>query len=132
MIDSNATARILHTPTKNDHRTPEPVLRVIRDYAPILLDPCSNPWSTVDALHSFSKHNGGDGLAAPWAPFVDAPDIDGIVYCNPPYGTGLILPWVHKAADEAAHGVETLMLVPCSPETAWARAARTFCSAWGP
>jgi hypothetical protein len=119
-------------PTKNDHRTPESVLAVIRDYAPIGLDPCSNPWSTVGASHSISKHDGGDGLVVCWEAILGDQDDDATVYSNPPYGPGLILPWVHKAADEARRGVETLILVPCSPETAWARAARTFCSAWGP
>jgi hypothetical protein len=56
----------------------------------------------------------------------------GIVFVNPPYSNGAILPWVVKAAEEAINGVETLMLVPCSPETRWARAARAECSAWGP
>lgn len=118
--------------TKNDHNTPESVLEIIRAYAPIGLDPCSNPWSTVGALHSVSKHTGGDGLETPWAPFLDAPELEPVVYLNPPYGAGLILPWVKKASAEAELGVETIMLVPCSPETKWAKAARDGCSAWGP
>src|SRR5690606_22238415 len=116
------------TRTKNDHNTPEIVLKVIRAYSPIGLDPCSNPWSTVGAVAARSKHDGQDGLTSDWSEYLD----EGIVYVNPPYGSGLILPWVEKAAEEAQRGVETLMLVPCSPETRWARAAHAACSAWGP
>lgn len=132
MIDAVAEA----VRTKNDHCTPEPVLAIVRAYAPIGLDPTSNPWSTVGARVELSKHRGEDGLAAPWLALLagvhDGEGEDPIAWVQPPYAVGQILPWVHKAADEARHGVESLLLVPCSPETAWARAARTFCSAWGP
>lgn len=115
--------------TKNDHNTPESVLEIIRAYAPIGLDPCSNPWSTVGARLAWSKHEDVDGLDQSWADVLK----DGeVAYVNPPYGRGLVLPWVQKAALEAARGVESLMLVPCSPETQWAKAARSACSAWGP
>jgi hypothetical protein len=107
MIDTDSTARVLGAPTKNDHRTPESVLEIIRAYAPIGLDPCSNPWSTVGARVELSKHRGDDGLAACWSAIIMDQGDTATVYVNPPYGAGLILPWVHKAADE---GIETLVL----------------------
>jgi hypothetical protein len=118
--------------TKQCHNTPESVLEIIRAYAPIGLDPCSNPWSTVGALCSISKHSGGDGLTAKWEQVIDGDWFESpIVFCNPPYAD--IRPWVAKAIDEAIAGsVETIMLVPADPTPAWARLARTFCSAWGP
>lgn len=139
--------------TRNDHCTPEAVLEVVRAYAPIGLDPCANPWSTVGARVELSQHRGEDGLAASWSDVfsfsipaglsseefraafdaaLDSGRHDEIVYCNPPYSAGAILPWVEKAAQEAEDGVETLLLVPCSPETQWAQAAHAWCSAWGP
>jgi hypothetical protein len=123
---------------KCDHTTPEPVLNVFRAYKPIGLDPSSNPWSTVGADIELSKHRGDDGLTASWAkllgslpPFWHGPGRLGRqVFVNPDYAK--IGPWAEKAADEAKSGVESLFLVPCSPETKWSRLARTFCSAWGP
>lgn len=110
--------------TPNDHCTPAAVLEVVQAFAPIVLDPCANPWSLVPAESWCSSHDGGDGLALPWEPF------QGLVFVNPPYGRGQILPWVRKAALEADIGAEVVMLVPCSPETAWSRLARVTCDAY--
>src|SRR5690606_37557826 len=98
--------------TKNDHNTPESVLEVMRDYAPIGLDPCSNMWSTVGARVELCKQRGEDGLDPCWMEIVDSNEI---VYVNPPYAAGQIMPWVMTASAHAEiSGVETLMLVPCS------------------
>jgi hypothetical protein len=114
-------------PGPQDHRTPESVLEIVRAYAPIGLDPCSNPLSTVNARVSFALHNGEDGLAECWKAYLDAPD--DIVFVNCPYAK--ILPWVEKCWAESAMGVESLLLVPCSPETKWSKLARQTCTARG-
>lgn len=112
---------------KCDHNTPEDILEAFRRYKPICLDPCSNPWSTVDAMFSLSQHDGADGLAASWT-MLFWPGHQ--VFVNPDYAD--IGPWVEKAAEEAKNGVSSSFLVPCSPETKWSRLARSLCSAWGP
>ena len=40
-------------------------------------------------------------------------------WCNPPYSSGSILPWIHKATKEARQGRFTYMLLPASIETKW-------------
>ncbi len=52
-----------------------------------------------------------DGLAQPW--------ICERVWCNPPYGRSLVLPWVRKAARREADCA--VLLLPVRPETAWWR-----------
>ena len=50
-----------------------------------------------------------DGLKQKWG---------GIVWCNPPYGKGIIQ-WVQKAYHEAENGVTTVMLLPARTDTKW-------------
>lgn len=40
-------------------------------------------------------------------------------WCNPPYGRGLILPFVRKAHAEAKEGHLTVMLLPVATGTKW-------------
>lgn len=105
--------------TKEDHNTPDWVLDLVRAYGPIDLDPCSNPWSRVNAGVSISRHAGDDGLSVAWS---------GSVFVNPPYSRGVISAWVEKAIRERenyrAVGVEVLMLIPATPDTKW------FVRAW--
>lgn len=49
------------------------------------------------------------GLALPW---------EGVVFCNPPYGTQ-IGKWVEKGHQEARKGATVVMLIPARTETAW-------------
>jgi hypothetical protein len=115
---------------KCDHNTPEDILDVFRRYKPIVLDPCSNPWSSVRAAVEYSWHRGENGLELPWGDYITEAGMPGQAFVNPDYAK--IAPWIEKAADEARGGVESCLLVPCSPETRWSRLARTLCSAWGP
>jgi phage N-6-adenine-methyltransferase len=99
--------------TPEDHCTPTWILELVRAYAPIGLDPCSNPWSEVKADTEWSRHNDEDGLARSW-------NDHGLVYVNPPYSRGQIMPWVEKAsAASKTSGVETIMLLPATPDTQW-------------
>lgn len=106
--------------TKEDHCTPEWLLGIIYSFAPIGLDPCSNPWSKVRASRTYSRHNGEDGLVESWDPLTSR----WIIYVNPPYGAGKIMPWVEKAGAEYFEGgVQVLMLLPATPDTKWFREA---------
>ena len=50
-----------------------------------------------------------DGLKQKWG---------GTVWCNPPYGKGIIQ-WVKKAYAETQNGVTTVMLLPARTDTQW-------------
>lgn len=87
--------------------TPSEVLDIVRTFAPIGLDPCSNERSTVRAPASFLS----GGLEVSWADY-------GAVFVNPPYGRAL-REWAEKIAYEAAKGVEIVALVPSRTDTRW-------------
>lgn len=103
----------------NEHwNTPDDVLTPIREHlGPIVLDPCSNPFSKVRAKTEFFGPPGKDGLAESW-------QAGGVVYVNPPYGRKIVH-WVDKAVLEGeaskilASGTEIVMLVPARTDTVW-------------
>ena len=70
----------------------------------ILLDPCSNRWTSVKA----ARHLKAGGLSEPWGRNV---------YMNPPYkGIG---PWMLKAAREGVANGPVIALVPARTDTKW-------------
>ncbi len=102
--------------SNDDLCTPGWVLDLVREMGPIGLDPCSNPWSTVGAAYTCTKHNGTDGLLGQWE------SVAGLVFCNPPYSAPG--PWVHKATEAKRGGAEVLMLLKHDPSTKWSALAR--------
>lgn len=119
--------------TKNDLGTPEWFLKSVRRLGAIILDPCSNPWSTVDAYIELSAHRGEDGLSADWSQIIlsKMPDLSagGFAFINPPYGPGFLRKWAEKMIAEARKGVEIVTLLPCSPDTLWWEWMRDDCDA---
>lgn len=109
------------TSSANEHwNTPLEILDPLEyGWGRVLLDPCSNPTSIVNAVHTCS---GPDidrcGLAEEWHKY------PGLVFINPPYGRK-ILPWVKKAAEEAflaqqlQTGTEIVLLGPSRTDTSW-------------
>lgn len=96
--------------------TPEWILERVRKVHPIGLDPCGNPWSTVGARITWSKHNGEDGHTdRNW----EAPLHPGeAIWVNPPYSDPL--PWAQHfgwAADAVCR--PGFMLVKNDPSTKW-------------
>lgn len=69
-----------------------------REFGPFTLDPCP-PSPTVD------------GISIPWAPHR--------VFLNPPYGRGIIRPWLEKAVVEAARGALVVALIPSYTGSPW-------------
>ena len=76
-----------------DWNTPPEVLARVRRLGPILLDPCSNAGSRVDAAIGLTS----GGPVVPWAV---APG--GVLFINPPYGRGQVMPFAQKFRDEAS------------------------------
>jgi len=106
--------------TKNDLGTPAVVLNALRPLGPIRLDPCSNPWSIVDAEVRLDGSPGRCGLAADWHRLAGPQ----LVYVNPPYGTGHMPRWAEKIVLEAGRGCEVVALVKGDHSTQWWQALR--------
>lgn len=95
---------------REDWCTSNSFLSLVRQVAPIALDPCGNARSLVNACVEFYGPHVNDvcGLTTPWAPFVPS---NMLAYCNPPYGYGLTV-WCEKFAREAEQGVQIIALIP--------------------
>jgi len=97
-------------------QTPENVLDLVRQVAPIALDPCTSEENPTKADNYYTPGDGGDGLSSsPWATW--AP---GLVFINPPYSQ--MAAWAQKTADEVKRtGVkrEYIALLPARTDTRW-------------
>lgn len=116
-----STLRALLSSRSPDWFTPPKVLEPVRTFAPIRLDPFGNPAALVGAAETICLPD--DSLVRVWP-------LDGLIYCNPPYGRAL-LRCARKIAQEAARGAEIVTLVPARTDTRWWRllAPQRWC-AW--
>lgn len=118
-MDENTLKTLLSS--ANEHwPTPATILDPIRTrMGPIILDPCSNENSIVNAKIEWRGPiaNDVDGLAQSW-------QVGGIVYVNPPYGRK-ISPWIKKCAAEGLeakklkNNTEIILLGPARTDTKW-------------
>lgn len=90
----------------------EEVLAPVRLMGPIVFDPFSNPFSLVGALRACMLP-GEDSLRIDWP-------LDGLIYCNPPYGRALGA-CAEKIAQQAKRGCEIITCVPVRVDTEWWR-----------
>jgi len=102
-------AKALFSAVHNDWNTPAELLREIRKFAPIGLDPCSNEHSVVNATHNWNLAEGKDGLLLDWTG-------KGLVFVNPPYTRSQMPKWMAKCNES---GCEVIALVPHRSDTAW-------------
>lgn len=63
----------------NGYLTPSKVLDAVRDYGPIVLDPCTEPDNPTGANYFFTREE--DGLKQNWRSFSRG----GLIFINPPY-----------------------------------------------
>lgn len=70
------------------------------------VDACALPWNAKLGRYWTPEK---DGLRQDWT--------GERVWCNPPYGRGLIEPWVYKALSHQA--ALTVLLLPSRTDTAW-------------
>jgi hypothetical protein len=103
----------MYTSEHNDWNTPLCVLEPIREFngGQIGLDPASNAQSIVDATRDYRLERGENGLHLPWRGF-------GLVFLNPPYSDEII-PFMRRADEHGALGIEVIALVPNRSDTAW-------------
>lgn len=105
---------MLEQGNKNTWATPDWLLDCVRNVGPIVLDPCTDGTNPTKAEHIRTEQCDPDGLATDWA------DFKGLVYVNPPYGRGHMVPWTHKILIEAHRGVEIIALTRGDTSTGWA------------
>lgn len=97
----------LFSSIRHDWNTPETVLKHVREFRDIGLDPCSNATSIVGAVTEWTE----GGLDHAWGGH-------GLVFVNPPYGRE-VSKWADKVTDEALKGVEIIALVPARTDARW-------------
>lgn len=114
-------------------RTPTKILNLVKQIAPIALDPATDAENPTGAalfvagvygplpaqpLYSWQANGGTgiewDGLEVDWLEASQG----GLVFCNPPYGDAL-LTWAKKFALEWSRGTELLTLTPMRSDTEW-------------
>lgn len=116
-----------------DWQTPDSFLDLVRQVAPIALDPCTSAENPTGARRYVSPDAnilsdygpfgpqlvfgavGRDGLAEPWHAWTEG---HGLAYVNPPYGRALGA-WAAKIVTEARLGAEIIALVPARTDTKW-------------
>lgn len=97
----------------DERYTPESVLAVVREFATIVLDPCTTEANPVGAGRFYTKAD--DGLSLAWY-------LTGLAFVNPPYSRGSLQKWADKCLMEARRiDRDILLLVPADPSTAWSR-----------
>lgn len=89
--------------------TSDEVLDPLREFAPIIFDPFSNPCSLVKAERSIELPE--DSLLVDWP-------LEGLIFCNPPYGKALA-DCAKKIGQQARRGCEIVTLVPARVDTEW-------------
>ena len=98
----------VHYSSANDSwETPTALYSALHEEFSFDLDPASDESNFKCARH-FTVED--DGLAQRWS---------GSVWCNPPYGRGVIDRWTDKAIAEADHCRVICLLVPARPGSRW-------------
>ncbi len=113
-------APALHSSKKMDWQTPDHLLERVRAIGPIAFDPATSPDNPTGAAAFLAPPS--DGLAEDWP-------VEGLTYCNPPYGRALA-PWSVRITQ---HEGEILVLVPSRTDTKWwnrLRAWADLCLFW--
>ena len=114
----NRLAPLMSSDSEEWYTPPEIVVRVLKIFGSIDLDPCSNTIGNpnIPAVHRFTQAD--DGLAKSWF---------GKVYMNPPYGRE-IPGWIKKLDAEFRTGEikEAIALVPARVDTDWFRVMRDY------
>lgn len=113
-------------PDRNCWSTPDDLFQPLHAKHHFTVDACALPWNTklprywtprpIEAESEpirFGGPNpiGFDGLAQDWR--------GERVWCNPPYGKGLIEPWVDHVLQYKLQDLYAVMLLPSRTDTAW-------------
>lgn len=103
---------------RNDWWTPSDLrARILSEYV-VTLDAAASEASALVLQWLGPTHPDEarrDALSVEWGPLAG----DGVVWCNPPYGRGLLSQFMVKIREEAEQGVQIIALVPASVGTRW-------------
>lgn len=114
--------------TGNDWQTPDWFLDLVREVAPIRLDPCTGCENPTGAEYIRTINCDPDGLATNWSELAPG-GASGLVFVNPPYGRGHMGAWAQKVCWEALRGCEVIALVRGDTSTQWAHQMLRQCDA---
>ncbi len=87
-------------------KTPPDIFTPLNNLYRFSIDACAEEWNAQVPKYWTQEQN---GLKQTWR--------NEIIWCNPPYGRGLITPWVVKALGFKAY--ITVMLLPVRTATPW-------------
>jgi len=104
------TTNVHFSSEKMDWQTPDNVLDLVRQVAPIGLDPCTVASNPVGAARFYTPADSGERQR--WRC-----NTGEITYCNPPYGREIVK-WIDAAC---ASWSPTILLVPARTDTKWFR-----------
>lgn len=107
----------LTSSARDNWRTPQHILELVREVRQIGLDPCPDPENPAWVQATFAA-GATNGLDLDWTDLTTGGAEHELVYCNPPYGHQ-IADWTSKAVVEAERGCEIVMLVPARVDTMW-------------
>lgn len=93
---------------RNEWATPQWLFDYFDAQYGFTLDPCATPDNAKCERYFTKKEN---GLIRSWG--------EGWAFVNPPYGKGLLGPWVEKVFTEATLFCGSLMLLPSRTEQKW-------------
>jgi len=101
---------------EKDWATPPKFCEVLYQFDSVVLDPCSNEHSVLRSKERWTldkkyTSNGKVVSKSPDDTFTTPWPLNGLVYCNPPYGKESD-PFLKKMVEESKRGVEIIALVP--------------------
>jgi phage N-6-adenine-methyltransferase len=105
---------------RSDWRTPDSVLAVVRNAlgGEVGLDPCASTTHWLaggEEIGVLNFHEEDDALAIDWEASIRADGAPRTVFVNPPFNRNR--DWVKKCAEEAAKGLEVILLIPARTDT---------------
>ncbi len=102
-----ATRRTEIMTDRNSWMTPNCIFEPLHQKYNFTVDACAEQWNTK--LPRFWSPE-QDGLAQTWE--------GERIWCNPPYGRGLIQPWIDKALS-TKHSLDITFLLPSRTDSPW-------------
>ena len=96
-----------YSSNREDWATPHDLFATLDTEFSFTLDAAASP-ENAKCERYFTTDD--DGLAQPWT---------GTVWCNPPYGRGVIDKWAQKAIRSTRAGATVVLLVPARTDAIW-------------
>lgn len=99
--------RVLLSSKSVERATPQETFDALNAEFNFTLDVCATPENAKCDRYFTEEEN---GLEQKW---------EGSVWCNPPYGRGIINQWIRKGYESSLKGATVVMLIPSNTDTSW-------------